>query len=245
MTEAEWLTATDPVPMLVSLRGRVSLRKLWLFGCGCCQSIWPDLTDERTRRAVDVAERFADGLAGSEELREGYLGAFDVSRTSLPQAPREHWFNRLLGRRTETANLQASRLLRRRVYVICRLIDQMLAPGPPGEDVLSEVRRVSVYAGMANNWQELNRQATLVRCVAGNPFLPVPCVEPAWRTWNDGTMGKLASDIYNSRDFNRLPLLADALEDAGCTDAELLGHLRGPGPHVRGCWALDLVLSKS
>jgi hypothetical protein len=56
---------------------------------------------------------------------------------------------------------------------------------------------------------------------------------------------KLARSIYDTRDFDRLAVLADALEDAGCTDAELLGHLRGPGPHVRGCWALDKVLGKS
>jgi hypothetical protein len=245
MIEAEWLAATDPLPMLAFVRGRMSRRKLWLFGIGCCRCGWPDLTDERTRRAVDVAERFADGFAGSVELRSAYLGAFDVLRTSFPQAPREHWFNRLLGRRTETAHVNASWLRRRRAYVICRLIDQMLAPTPPDEDLLWEVRRVSVYAGTANNWQELNRQTTLLRCVAGNPFRPGPPIEPAQKTWNGGTIGKLALGIYNSRDFDRLTLLADAFEDAGCTDAELLGHLRGPGPHVRGCWAVDLLIQRS
>jgi hypothetical protein len=54
----------------------------------------------------------------------------------------------------------------------------------------------------------------------------------------------LATSIYADHSFDRVPLLADALEDAGCTDAELLGHLRGPGTHVRGCWAVDLVLGK-
>ena len=57
-------------------------------------------------------------------------------------------------------------------------------------------------------------------------------------------MAKLAQAIYEERDLRRLPVLADALEDAGCEDADLLGHLRGPGRHVRGCWALDLVLGK-
>jgi hypothetical protein len=55
----------------------------------------------------------------------------------------------------------------------------------------------------------------------------------------------LATGIYADKAFNRTPILADALEDVGCTDAELLGHLRGPVPHVRGCWAVDLVLGKS
>jgi hypothetical protein len=55
---------------------------------------------------------------------------------------------------------------------------------------------------------------------------------------------KLAASIYEQRAFDRLPVLADALEEAGCTDADILGHLRGPGPHVRGCWAVDLILGK-
>jgi hypothetical protein len=69
-------------------------------------------------------------------------------------------------------------------------------------------------------------------------------VYPVWLCWHGGTIPKLAQAIYDERAFDRLPVLADALEEAGCTDADLLGHLRGPGPHVRGCWALDLLLGK-
>jgi hypothetical protein len=58
------------------------------------------------------------------------------------------------------------------------------------------------------------------------------------------TMVALAQTIYTDRAFDRLPILADALEDAGCTDAEILAHCRGPGPHVRGCWVVDLILGK-
>jgi hypothetical protein len=87
--------------------------------------------------------------------------------------------------------------------------------------------------------------ACLLRELFGNPFRPVPPVEPAWLTWNGGTVSTLATAMYDSGDFARTPLLADALEDAGCADAELLGHLRGPGPHARGCWALDLVLRRT
>jgi hypothetical protein len=63
--------------------------------------------------------------------------------------------------------------------------------------------------------------------------------------WNDDTVPKLAQAIYEERAFDRLPVLADALEDAGCTNEDLLVHLRGPGPHLRDCWALDLLLGKS
>jgi hypothetical protein len=55
---------------------------------------------------------------------------------------------------------------------------------------------------------------------------------------------KLARAVDKSQEWDRMPVLADALEDAGCTDAELLAHLRSPGPHVRGCWAIDLLLGR-
>ena len=83
----------------------------------------------------------------------------------------------------------------------------------------------------------------LVREIFGNLFRPVN-VNPAWLVWNDGTIPKLAQSIYDDRAFDRLPVLADALEEAGCTNAEILEHCRGPGPHVRGCWVVDLVLGK-
>jgi hypothetical protein len=90
---------------------------------------------------------------------------------------------------------------------------------------------------------ELEGQAPLVRDIIGNPFRPAR-IDPVWLAWSDGTVVKLAQAIYDDRAFDRLPVLADALLDAGCEDADLLGHLRGPGPHVRGCWVVDLLLGK-
>jgi hypothetical protein len=83
--------------------------------------------------------------------------------------------------------------------------------------------------------------ATLLRDIFGNPFRPVS-FDPAWRM---GNVLSLAQAIYDERAFERLPILADALEDAGCTNADVLGHCRGGGEHVRGCWVVDLVLGKS
>src|SRR5262249_27242288 len=83
-------------------------------------------------------------------------------------------------------------------------------------------------------------QAALLRCVLGNPFRRV-AVDPAWRTWDGGTIPRLARAAYDDRGFDCLPVLADALEEAGCTDAAMLEHLRGPGPHVRGCWVVDAL----
>jgi hypothetical protein len=84
--------------------------------------------------------------------------------------------------------------------------------------------------------------AALLRDLFGNPFRPAPRFDIGWLAWNGGTAAKVARGLYEGRAFDRLPLLADALEDAGCADADLLGHLRGPGPHVRGCWAVDSLL---
>ncbi|MDY3562412.1 hypothetical protein R5W23_003878 [Gemmata sp. JC673] len=83
-------------------------------------------------------------------------------------------------------------------------------------------------------------QAGLLRDIFGNPFRPA-AIDPAWLT---STVVALAEGIYQDRAFERLPILADALQDAGCENADILDHCRGPGPHVRGCWVVDLVLGK-
>ncbi|HEY1189755.1 MAG TPA: hypothetical protein VGE74_19055 [Gemmata sp.] len=87
---------------------------------------------------------------------------------------------------------------------------------------------------------EMTRQAALVRDIFGNPFRPVT-FEPVWRT---DTAVALAKQMYDSRDFSPMPILADALQDAGCDSTDILDHCRGDGPHVRGCWVVDLVLGK-
>jgi hypothetical protein len=82
-----------------------------------------------------------------------------------------------------------------------------------------------------------------MREVIGNPFRPV-AINPAWLNWNDGTVRKVAQAIYDERAFDRLPILADALEEAGCTNTDILNHCRQPRNHVRGCWVVDLILGK-
>jgi hypothetical protein len=89
--------------------------------------------------------------------------------------------------------------------------------------------------------EELAAQCELLRELVGNPFRPV-AVHPAWLTWGDGAVRKIAQTIESEERYAALPILADALEDAGCTDAELLAHCRRPGGHARGCWAVDLLL---
>jgi hypothetical protein len=104
----------------------------------------------------------------------------------------------------------------------------------------------AAWAGSADRSRadERRAQADLLRCIVGNPFrVPAP-FPPAVLAWQDGTVVKLARSIYQARRFEDVPVLADALEEAGCSDADVLGHLRGPGPHGRGCWVVDALLGK-
>jgi hypothetical protein len=87
---------------------------------------------------------------------------------------------------------------------------------------------------------ECSAQVGLVACIFGNPFRPITA-DAAWLT---PTAVSLAQAIYDDRAFDRLPILADALEDAGCDNADLLNHCRLPGEHVRGCWPVDLLSGK-
>jgi hypothetical protein len=241
VTEAEWLACDDVGEMLRYLkrganatrspRGR---RKLRLFACGCCRQVWELIEDPRSRRLVGLSEALADGLADPSELAEAEVAAraakaeADVASAGLSCMTH----TRKVGAATAAA-LQAAA---RQAYEAARVSSGSALCSVAG------LRTVGV-PNPAWDAQE-SRQAALLRCLFGNPYRPVPAVDPASLEWNGGTVRKLAQAVYDERDFGLLPVLADALEDAGCSDPQLLGHLRGPGPHVRGCWAVDLILGK-
>lgn len=116
--------------------------------------------------------------------------------------------------------------------------------------VRPDAAQAASFAGISTSDAERNSLAMTLRDIFGNPFRPVT-TDQSWLAWNDGTTVKLAQAIYDERelpsghlDSGRLAILADALEDAGCTNQDILGHCRGPGPHVRGCWVVDLLLGK-
>jgi len=98
------------------------------------------------------------------------------------------------------------------------------------------------YAAMGAS-NVLTRVA-LLHCIFGNPFRPSPVLAPAVLEWENGGIRRIAQASYDERRFKGLPILADALEDAGCDNVEILSHCRGPGPHARGCWVVDLILGK-
>ena len=91
---------------------------------------------------------------------------------------------------------------------------------------------------------EEEAQCRLLRDLFGSPFRRA-VADPAWLAWNEGAIGHIARTIYEERRFHDLSILADALEEAGCNDPDILAHCRGPGEHTRGCWVLDLLLGRT
>jgi hypothetical protein len=242
VTEQEWLVCNDPQPMIEALHGKVSVRKLRLFTCACCRRIWHLLTDERSRGAIEVGERYADGLATDFERLGWRAAAMDVSIENLSEEG------------PETAEGMAASAVS---YVV--EADENFCRSPEPSDwqaaseaagcvrvsVMVEVHPVQKGASSRKLQQralnaERDAQVLLLRDVFRNPFRPVT-LDPAWKT---PAILQLAQSLYEERRFEDMPVLADALEEAGCQDAAVLGHCRGPGPHVRGCWVLDLILGK-
>jgi hypothetical protein len=234
VTEQEWECCTDPTAMLEFLQGRASDRKLRLFAVACCRRIWHLITDERSRRAIEVSERLADGLEGREQLVRARGQAREAKgslfmRYYLVPAHASSW-------RAAGAAQDATRDTGSSSAANC---------------VVETSRAVNVQDTNYCDPAELQEQAVLIRCIFGNRFRPV-ALDPAWLAWHGGATVRLARAVYEERelpsghlDAARLAVLADMLEEAGCSDPQLLGHLRGPGPHVRGCWAVDLVLGKT
>jgi hypothetical protein len=239
MNEAEWLACEDATDMLdfIALtaggldggRGDRQLRSVRrrerLFGVACCRRIWPLIADG-VRGCVEVAERFADGRATGDELR----------------AAKEVALARWLESGGVDAATQACEWVcgevadarRFRPPVIRAAIQPRLeARGWVAGQGLTEADNALIEVEKAEHLQ-------LLRDIFGNPFRPVT-FSPEWRT--DAAVA-LARQMYDSRDFSAMPILADALQDAGCDNADILAHCRGSSPHVRGCWVCDLVLQK-
>jgi hypothetical protein len=225
MTEAEWLQWRDPAMMLRHLRGKASDRKLRLFACACCRRIWDFLANEWSRKAVEVAEWYADGLATDQELSRAAEGA----RSAVTMFQIQGDGN------TYSAAWESFALAHSAVWATTHR-----ANDPDYPFHAAQAAGGDPYAS-----GEPAVQCDLLRDVFHNPFQPLPSVNPAWLRWNDGAILKLVRAIYDERTFDRLPILADALEEAGCDNADVLTHCRQPGEHVRGCWVIDLLLGKS
>ena len=222
MTEAEWLAATDPLPMLVLIRSRAGDRKLRLFAVACCRSMFATVqVNPWDRDAVVTAERYADGLTDLDELAEAASSTTSDWTAAFACAEAAS---------VESAFAAAEHASGNAAWEVGSQVASMA-------DVSDDEHPIAVAA----RGREQTTQTDLLRDIFGNPFRPVTFT-PNWRT---ETVVALASGIYAERAFDRMPILADALEEAGCDHADVLSHCRGPGPHARGCWVVDAVLGKS
>ena len=228
MNEAEWLACEHPDRLLDRLRGTRRDRKLHMLSVAACRRVRPLLTP-RHQRMLEVAERYADGLVGDTEYRARWREADAESRLAAQPSPT------LLSYAVETALRSIPPAF---PSIASALSNAARAAGLAARERVSE--SVSELVAEVEHESELRAQSALLRDIFGNPFRPVAFAD----SWRSETVVALASAIYAERAFDRLPILADALEEAGCDHPDVLVHCRGPGPHVRGCWVVDLVLGK-
>jgi hypothetical protein len=222
VTEAEWMACADPEPMLKSLTDRRSDRKLRLFAVACCRRITHLLSRPEFIRTIEIAELFADKEATANECEIASLSVYDFCQSVAP-AERNNidlavvWasmVNWTEGYQTTWANYASGNA--------CRLgspwiIGRALSEGAQREQKMHSAFLRDIF-----------------------PYSSVT-LDQSWLT---STVIALAQQMYDSRDFAAMPILADALQDAGCDNTDILNHCRAPGPHVRGCWCVDKLLLK-
>jgi hypothetical protein len=226
VSEQEWLACEDIQLLLEYMVERTSNRKFRLFGCACCRRIW-DLLNEQSRNAVLVAERYADGLATEDEV--------EIARNGMTACCNETVLTPGLPAKFSWA-YGAARLV---------LFDTPFWKTNSAEKWTYGAVWTAAEAAWRHNGEdgpasEMCGQLALLRDVFENPY------QAAWIDHTDltSTVIALVSQMYESRDFTTMPILADALQDAGCENVNILNHCRSKGVHVKGCWVVDLILGK-
>jgi hypothetical protein len=219
MTEEEWLTSGTLSDMLAHLSKRQRWdRHVGMFLMACCRQVEP-LIPVDVSAVIEAGERYAAGLITKATLQKWMR---KMGELVLPNAGA--------------------------VWTALWCLGENRYQYHPGRVVgvlVREARRRKVRGKVEDIAATIEaRLCELCRDIVGNPFQSQLAHNPAWLTAQTGVAGRLAHSIYEERRFTELPILADALEDAGCTEQCLLDHFRGPGPHERGCWALDVVLGK-
>jgi hypothetical protein len=224
MTEAGWLASKSLFDMRRGYPTAWDVRKARLFWCACIRRAWDVVADEDVRGLVlemeDHPEAGKDWSVGEfahlfERHHAQESGRNAWALNGLFDAPPDSW---------DTTGWVARRTAQK---AVSDTYDVRSDRWKKQVDDLESGERVS--------------QCNLLRDIFGNPFRPVT-FSPSWRT---DTTFSLARQMYDARDFSAMPILADALQDAGCDSEDILNHCRGDGPHVRGCWVCDLVLGKS
>ncbi len=252
MTEAEWLTTSDLAAMTAFLveatelfrtrwqgwipvtRLRTTPRKLRLFAVACCRGPFKNLPADELRRLLDVSEANADGWSSDNDLQF-------VLGDALRFRSRESVLFPSLRRFEDEAVAALCRLHRagipdlggissamQRAWNWAAMRSRLLRGAElPSPEASAIVRRAEALA-----------RADLLRDVVGNPFRTM-IVDDAWLRWGDATVRKMAHGIYEDNAFGHMPILHDALLDAGCNDEAILEHCRNAAGHARGCWVID------
>jgi hypothetical protein len=229
-TERDWLECVRPHDLLYFLGEKASDRKLRLFGCACVRRFWHELKEQSPEReGIEIAERFADGLADMSELQR-----INKQLGNMCWGPQPSW-GMCTGAVWELTAGPGSQFGIRRAGETAGMI-AFKAGALGGDPMMRSGERPTFDAAE-------KAQAAIVRDLFCNPFRPV-ALSTDLLSWNNSLLASLAQSIYDAWAFERFPILADALEEAGCTDQAILDHLRGPGPHARGCWAVDQLLKK-
>lgn len=241
--EKKWLACRDLTDLFGFAGDYLGERRAILFAVGCVRMADAALEQPIVARAVELVERFADGEAGDEERTRLHCEAHLA--VTMTRGPTRAWA------------IVAKKLTGNWIFR-----DAMAVPFYVEEAVHGRNAPKSV--------NDLPPQyAELFHDILGNPFrnhqlkprskFPPPRAPGGSKPedliakrklpvcpkhWKSSTVAALAAGVYAERAFDRLPILADALEEAGCDNAEVLAHCRGDGPHCRGCWVVDLVLGK-
>jgi predicted metal-dependent HD superfamily phosphohydrolase len=227
--EHAWLQLGSPALALETHpeKDTISARKLQLFAAACCYQIEHLLKDESSRQALKAAEQIADGLCEDRERITAAAKARLLDLASLDHATRAVF-----------DAVGVSHCWKEWPFPVRSALDLAVVSATEVlmavESRCAEPKQPFTFKGQPN-------QMKLIRDIFGNPFRPVT-MDSGWLT-SDVTA--IAQVIYDQRAFERMPILADALEDAGCDNRDILDHCRQPGEHVLGCWVVDLVLGKS
>lgn len=247
MSEVEWLESGSPLHMMDYLEavGLANERRLRLLGVACCRQVEAWFIDPAQYTAVEALEQYAMGLGTAQELAERTRAVCEIDgRHPAFHEPRT------------ATNDDALDAAFHAVYVVQFAVHQDSPGGfPPSyhRSLLDTIRHTVETAGFGAvardhvNGRALPAQAevrktlaNIIRDIFGNPFRPV-VFDSSWLT---SDVLALARQMYESRDFSAMPILADALQDAGCDNEDILNHCRQPGEHVRGCWVVDLLTGR-
>jgi hypothetical protein len=247
MTEVKWLGCRDPKPMLELVRDKASGRKMRLFAVACCRRTGQLFPSDHMREMADVAEGFADAIVSRRKLLAAERKAIRIWERAYDDCQSEAEECGMEGGEADGGEVAAADVAQ---LTVSRELTTPVVSGVA--ERTAEALAFSAVQGLpvrkcrgafrsAVSARQKEHAAILRDLLGTLPFRPMSIL-PACLT---STAIALARSIYDDRAFDRLPIFADALEDAGCDNADILDHCRGPGPHARGCWVVDLLLGKT